>query len=276
VKEILSSLRLGTVCREARCPNLSECWSAGTATLMLLGVECTRRCSFCAVTTKWPRGVVDLSEPARVAEGIERWGLRYVVLTQVCRDDLADGGASVLSDTVRAIRQRSPGTLVELLIGDLGGNEDALRTLLKEPPDVLAHNLETVRRVSPDIRDHRATYDRSLRTLARARELGEPELVTKSSLMLGLGERPEEIEESFRDLRSAATDLLTLGQYLRPTEQHVPVQEYVTPDAFQRWRTVGIAHGFAGVVAGPLVRSSYHAEELYREAYAQRGGGPPG
>jgi lipoic acid synthetase len=276
VKEILSSLRLGTVCREARCPNLSECWSAGTATLMLLGVECTRRCSFCAVTTKWPRGVVDLSEPARVAEGIERWGLRYVVLTQVCRDDLADGGASVLSDTVRAIRQRSPGTLVELLIGDLGGNEDALRTLLKEPPDVLAHNLETVRRVSPDIRDHRATYDRSLRTLARARELGEPELVTKSSLMLGLGERPEEIEESFRDLRSAATDLLTLGQYLRPTEQHVPVQEYVTPDAFQRWRTVGIAHGFAGVVAGPLVRSSYHAEELYREAYAQRGGGPRG
>ncbi|MGA7476480.1 MAG: lipoyl synthase [Thermoplasmata archaeon] len=272
VKGILGELDLDTVCREARCPNLSECWSAGAATLMLLGTECTRRCTFCAVTTHWPRGVVDRTEPARIAEAVHRWGLRYVVLTQVCRDDLADGGAAVLAETVRRIRAESPHTLVELLIGDLGGEEDALRPLLESPPDVLAHNLETVRSLSSEVRDPRAGYDRSLGVLRGARRLGPPELVTKSSLMLGLGETDPELETALRDLRSAEVDLLTLGQYLRPDATHRPVHRYVPPDEFSRWQATALALGFRGAACGPLVRSSYRAEELYRRARAARGG----
>jgi len=272
VRAILDSLGLGTVCREARCPNLSECWSAGAATLMLLGTECTRRCGFCAVTTHWPRGVVDRTEPTRVAEAVRRWGLRYVVLTQVCRDDLADGGAEVLAETVKRIREASPTTLVELLIGDLGGQEAALRTLLRAPPDVLAHNLETVRSISPRVRDPRAGYDRSLAVLAAARALAPPNLVTKSSVMLGLGESSEELEKAFGDLRTAGVDLLTLGQYLRPGPEHVPVARYVPPEEFGQLRERALARGFAGVEAGPLVRSSYRAEALYRRARAAHGG----
>ncbi|MGD0250523.1 MAG: lipoyl synthase [Thermoplasmata archaeon] len=272
VRDLLDGLQLGTVCREARCPNLSECWSAGAATLMLLGTECTRRCGFCAVTTHWPRGVVDQTEPARVAEAIRRWGLRYVVLTQVCRDDLADGGAALLAETVRRIRGASPETLVELLIGDLGGSEEALAALWSSPPDVLAHNLETVREFSPSVRDPRAGYDRSLGVLAAARRTGPTRLVTKSSIMLGLGEADDGLETAFRDLRGAGVDLLTLGQYLRPSEEHVPVARYVPPNDFDRLRDRALTLGFAGVEAGPLVRSSYHAEELYRRACAARGG----
>jgi len=269
---MLGELRLGTVCREARCPNLSECWSAGAATLMLLGTECTRRCTFCAVSTHWPRGVVDRTEPFRVAEAVRRWGLRYVVLTQVCRDDLEDGGASVLAETVRRIRAESPGTLVELLIGDLGEREQSLRQLLDSPPDVLAHNLETVRSLSSEVRDPRASYDRSLRVLRSARRLGRAELVTKSSVMLGLGETDSELENALRDLRAADVDLLTLGQYLRPTAAHRPVHRYVPPEEFSRWRTTALSLGFSGAASGPLVRSSYRAEELYRSAHAARGG----
>ncbi len=272
VKGILGELGLDTVCREARCPNLSECWSAGAATLMLLGTECTRRCTFCAVTTHWPRGVVDRSEPARVAEAVHRWGLRYVVLTQVCRDDLDDGGASVLAETVRRIRVESPGTLVELLIGDLGGEDDSLRPLLESPPDVLAHNLETVRSLSPELRDPRAGYDRSLGVLKAARRLGSPGLVTKSSIMLGLGETDSELETALADLRSADVDLLTLGQYLRPDATHRPVRRYVPPEEFSRWQATALSLGFRGAACGPLVRSSYRAEELYRCARAARGG----
>jgi lipoyl synthase len=271
VRELLERQRLGTVCREARCPNLPECWSAGTATLMLLGTDCTRRCGFCAVTTRWPRGVVDGTEPRRVAAAVAEWGLRYVVLTQVCRDDLPDGGASVLAATVRALRREAPGVLVELLIGDLGGNEAALDALLVEPPDVLAHNLESVRSLSGSVRDRRAGYDRSLGVLEYARRRGARELVTKSSIMLGLGEAPEELSTAFRDLRSAGVDLLTLGQYLRPSVDHLPVVRYVLPSEFDQLRRDALAEGFAGVEAGPLVRSSYHAEELYRSAYAARG-----
>jgi lipoyl synthase len=266
VRQILADARLGTVCREARCPNLPECWSAGTATLMLLGTECTRRCGFCAVTTRWPRGVIDSTEPARVAEAVRSWGLRYVVLTQVCRDDLEDGGASVLADTVRAIRRRAPTVLVELLIGDLGGDDAALDSLLTDPPDVLAHNVETVRSLSGSVRDRRAGYDRSLHVLARARERGAATLVTKSSIMLGLGETPEELGAAFRDLRGSGVDLLTLGQYLRPSPDHLPVARFVPPDEFALLRSNALAAGFAGVEAGPLVRSSYHAEELFRSA----------
>jgi lipoyl synthase len=272
VRGLLDELALGTVCREARCPNLPECWSAGAATLMLLGTDCTRRCGFCAVRTHWPRGEVDRTEPARVAEAVQRWGLRYVVLTQVCRDDLPDGGAEALADTVRRIRAASPKTLVELLIGDLAGEEDALRTVLGAAPDVLAHNLETVRSISPGVRDPRAGYDRSLGVLSAARALAPPGLVTKSSLMLGLGESPEELETAFGDLRTAGVDLLTLGQYLRPSPSHVPVACYVPPEEFGRLRERALALGFAGVESGPLVRSSYHAEELYRRARAAHGG----
>ncbi len=272
VRELLDRLRLETVCREARCPNLPECWSAGTATLMLLGTDCTRRCGFCAVTTHWPNGAVDGTEPTRVAEAVRAWGLRYVVLTQVCRDDLTDGGAAVLAETVRRIRTSAPSVLVELLIGDLAGSEEALRTLLVDPPDVLAHNLETVRSISSHVRDHRAGYDRSLRMLGRARSLGAPDLVTKSSIMLGLGEGDEELTTAFRDLRAAGVDLLTLGQYLRPSPTHVPVQRYIPPLEFDRWKGVAADLGFSGVEAGPLVRSSYHAEELYRGARSARGG----
>ena len=272
VREMLDRLHLGTVCREARCPNLPECWSAGAATLMLLGTDCTRRCGFCAVTTHWPHGAVDATEPSRVAEAVRAWGLRYVVLTQVCRDDLPDGGAEVLAETVRRIRASAPTTRVELLIGDLAGSESALAAVLEEPPDVLAHNLETVRRLSPEIRDRRAGYDRSLEVLARARKLGRSDLVTKSSIMLGLGEEEAELRAAFGDLRAAGVDLLTLGQYLRPSLAHLPVRSYVRPEEFERWKAVARAAGFSGVEAGPLVRSSYHAEELFRRARTARGG----
>ncbi len=272
VRGLLEELRLGTVCREARCPNLAECWSAGAATLMLLGTDCTRRCGFCAVTTHWPRGVVDRTEPSRVAEAVRRWGLRYVVLTQVCRDDLPDGGAELLAATVRAIRTESPGTLVELLIGDLGGSPEALGTVLAAAPDVLAHNLETTRELSPAVRDPRAGYDRSLELLRRARGSGARRLVTKSSIMLGLGEDETSLRAAFTDLRGAGVDLLTLGQYLRPSAAHRPVARFVPPAEFERLGSVAEAAGFAGVASGPLVRSSYRAEELFRRAYAGRGG----
>jgi len=272
VRSRLSELRLGTVCREARCPNLPECWSAGAATLMLLGTDCTRRCGFCAVSTRWPRGVVDRGEPDRVAAAVRGWGLRYVVLTQVCRDDLADGGASLLAETVGAIRAASPTTLVELLIGDLGGNPEALRSVVRARPDVLGHNLETTREISERVRDRRAGYDRSLAVLRKARELGGPRLVTKSSLMLGLGETPASLEQALRDLRDAGVDLLTLGQYLRPSAQHLPVARFVPPEEFAAWAEEAERIGFRGVASGPLVRSSYRAEELYRRAIAARGG----
>ena len=271
VKGMLDELGLGTVCREAHCPNLPECWSAGAATLMLLGTECTRRCSFCAVTTHWPRGLVDRTEPGRVAEAVRRWGLRYVVLTQVCRDDLEDGGAEVMAETVRKIRATSPQTRVELLIGDLAGREEPLRAILKSPPDVLAHNLETVRSLSREVRDPRAGYDRSLAVLRAARRWGEPTLVTKSSIMLGLGETDPELETALRDLRSAEVDLLTLGQYLRPGEDHRPVRRYVTPEEFSRWEARALALGFRGAACGPLVRSSYRAGELFERARSAQG-----
>ncbi len=272
VRDVLGRERLGTVCREARCPNLSECWSAGTATLMLLGTECTRRCGFCAVTTHWPNGARDRSEPERVVAAVREWGLRYVVLTQVCRDDLEDGGASILAETVARLRERAPRVGVELLIGDLADRDESLRVVLECPPDVLAHNLETVRSLSGAVRDRRAGYDRSLHVLARARELGRASLVTKSSIMLGLGESSEELGVALDDLRRAGVDLVTLGQYLRPSPGHLPVRRYVPPEEFDAWKGEVLRRGFAGVEAGPMVRSSYHAEELYRRAFARRGG----
>jgi lipoyl synthase len=272
VRDLLQDLRLGTVCREAHCPNLSECWSAGTATLMLLGTDCTRRCGFCAVTTHWPRGAVDRTEPDRVATAVGRWGLRYVVLTQVCRDDLPDGGASLLRETVERIRMTAPTTKVELLAGDLGGSEHALRDLLVHPPEVFAHNLETVRSLSPHVRDPRAGYDRSLEVLRRARAIGGRSLVTKTSIMLGLGESDAELLTALDDLRAADVDLVTFGQYLSPGPSHRPVARYVPPEEFAAWKQRALERGFAAVESGPLVRSSYHAEELFDRAAARRDG----
>jgi lipoyl synthase len=271
VKTLLRELRLGTVCQEARCPNLPECWSSGHATIMLLGTECSRRCTFCAVTTRSSQGRIDLTEPTRVAQAVQAWGLRYVVLTQVCRDDLADGGAAVLADTVGRIRVASPATRVELLAGDLAGDRNAWERLLAQPPDVLAHNIETVRRLSPEVRDRRASYDRSLGVLRQVRSRDGVGPVTKSSIMLGLGETEEELSETFRDLRGAGVDLLTLGQYLRPSPRHRPVHEYVTPERFDHLKERALHEGFAGVEAGPLVRSSYHAGALYDRAIQRRG-----
>ena len=272
VRTLLDGLGLGTVCREAHCPNLSECWGAGTATLMLLGTECTRRCAFCAVRTHWPRGALDPTEPDRVARAVAAWGLRYVVLTQVCRDDLEDGGAAALAETVRRLRAAAPTTKIELLIGDLDGDEAALRRLLETPPDVLAHNLETVRSLSTRVRDRRAGYDRSLGVLAAARRLGPPRLVLKSSIMLGLGEEDREVEGALDDLRAGGVDLVTFGQYLRPSPAHWPVARFVLPAEFDAWRDRALDRGFAGAEAGPLVRSSYHAEALFDRAIARRGG----
>lgn len=271
VRDRVATLQLGTVCREARCPNLPECWSEGTATLMLLGTDCTRRCGFCAVNTHWPRGTVDASEPERVARAVGEWRLRYVVLTQVCRDDLPDGGARHMADTVRAIRERSPGTLVELLVGDLGGDESALRTVLAENPDVLAHNVETVPRLSEKARDRRASYPQSVQLLASAARHRGGGQVTKTSLMLGLGETADELGQTFQELRAAGVGLLTLGQYLRPTPEHLPVHRYVPPAEFDELKSRALAAGFAGVEAGPLVRSSYRAQDLFERATRRRG-----
>lgn len=266
VRALLQTHRLGTVCQEARCPNLPECWSAGTATMMLLGTDCTRRCAFCAVTTHWSQGRVDETEPARVAAAVREWGLRYVVLTQVCRDDLADGGAAVMAAAVRSIRSECPGTRVELLIGDLAGRTESLQAVVDARPDVLAHNLETVRRLTPMARDHRAGYDRSLEVLGRVKRMASHRLVTKSSVMLGLGETDDELLVAFDDLRRTGVDLLTLGQYLRPSVSHAPVARYPTPEEFEELRRLALGRGFSGVESGPLVRSSYRAEELYRTA----------
>jgi lipoic acid synthetase len=216
--------------------------------------------------------VVDHDEPRRVSEAVARSGLRYVVLTQVCRDDLADGGAALMAETVRRIHEENPAIRVELLIGDLGGPAEPLRTVLAARPDVLAHNIETVRSLSSAVRDHRAGYDRSLSVLRAAQQWAERGAVTKSSLMLGLGETDAEIREALRDLREASVDLVTFGQYLRPTPAHRPVSRFVPPEEFARWKEHALSLGFHGAEAGPLVRSSYHAEELYWAARAGSGG----
>lgn len=264
LKGLLRGLDLHTVCEEAHCPNVGECWGGGTATIMLLGDVCTRGCRFCAVMSGNPRGLVDAEEPRKVAEAISQLGLTYVVLTSVDRDDLPDGGASQFAAAVREIKARDPAVLVEALIPDFQGDLEAVRTVVDAGPDVLDHNLETVRRLQSVARDRRAKYGQSLTVLraAKARRRG---LFTKSSLMLGLGETREEILEAMRDLRANDVDLLTLGQYLRPSEWHLPVQEYVLPETFDELRIAGEDLGFAYVAAGPLVRSSYRAGEFFLE-----------
>jgi lipoyl synthase len=262
LKETLRTLDLHTVCEEARCPNVGECWAEGTATIMLLGDVCTRGCRFCAVTTGDPRGAVDGREPEHVARAIARLGLQYVVLTMVDRDDLLDGGAGHVARTVRRLRDLRPDILVETLLGDFGGHMDYVDATADAEPDVWAHNIEVVRRLQRTIRDVRCGYERSLAVLARVKERS-PARLTKSSVMVGIGETDDEVLETLRDLRTAGVDVATVGQYLRPTPKHAPVARYVPPETFARFAEEGLRMGFAYVASGPLVRSSYKAAEHF-------------
>jgi lipoic acid synthetase len=262
VKANVKRLDLHTVCEEARCPNLGECWGAGTATIMILGDTCTRGCHFCNVKTGSPKGEVDWLEPKRVAAAVAELGWTYLVLTAVDRDDLADGGATIFANTVRMIHKLSPKAKVECLTGDFAGDLAALDIVLDAQPEVLAHNLETVERLQATVRDRRATYAQSLAVLAHARASGKVRY-TKTSLMLGLGEREDEIETAMDDARAAGVEIFTMGQYLRPSQRHLPVVEFVTPEKFERLRKLGTGKGFHQVVSSPLSRSSYHAEEAF-------------
>jgi lipoyl synthase len=264
VKAKVNSLELHTVCKEAACPNLAECWGAGTATIMILGDLCTRGCRFCNVKTGNPRGEVDWLEPVRVADAVRDLGWKYLVLTAVDRDDLADGGALIFANTVRAIHARVPGSRVEILSGDYRGDLAALDIVMDARPDVFAHNLETVRRLTPSVRDKRANYDQSLRILAHAKRRA-PDRYTKTSLMLGLGEREDEIEQAMDDARAAGADIFTMGQYLQPSKKHLPVVEFISPESFDRLGEIASAKGFHQVVSSPLSRSSYHAEQAFTE-----------
>ena len=269
LKAMMRAKSLHTVCEEARCPNIYECWANRTATFMILGDICTRACRFCAVKTGQPTEL-DLAEPERVAEAAEQMMLRHCVVTSVARDDLADGGASIFAMTIRAIRKRLPLCSVEVLIPDFQGNRDALRTVMDAGPDILNHNIETVRRLSDKVRA-KAKYDRSLELLRRAKEM-RPDIPTKSGLMLGVGEEWHEILEAMDDLRAAGCDILTIGQYLQPTPNHLPVERYVHPDEFRALKEEGLKRGFRHVESGPLVRSSYHAHEQVLSATAATAG----
>jgi lipoyl synthase len=260
VRSVVREHRLATVCEEAKCPNIGECWNAGTATLMLMGAVCTRACRFCSVDTGNPHGWLDAEEPENAARTVELMKLRYVVLTSVDRDDLPDGGAAHYAACVRAIRARNPGTAVEALTPDFQGVLTDVATVVDSGVAVFAQNIETVRRLTHPVRDPRAGYEQTLRVLAHAKR-HRPSVLTKSSLMLGLGETDEEIAATLSDLRAAQVDIVTLGQYLRPTLNHLPVARFVTPAEFDRYREQALALGFLECVSGPLVRSSYRAEQ---------------
>ena len=256
LRGLMRGLELHTVCEEAHCPNLGECWSRGTATFMILGEVCTRACGFCAVKTGLPGRPPDPDEPRRVADAVARMGLRHAVVTSVNRDDQPDGGAGIFAATLREVRARVPGCAVEVLIPDFKGCADALQVVLDARPDILNHNVETVPRLYRQVRSG-ASFPRSLELLKRSKNAG---LLTKSGVMVGLGEEWAEIEDTFRAIRSSGTDILTVGQYLRPSLQHLPVLRYYTPGEFEALRGFALALGFAHVESGPLVRSSYHAE----------------
>lgn len=268
--EDLRGLELNTVCEEAQCPNLGECWGGGTATIMLLGDTCTRGCRFCAVKTSQEPGPVDEGEPFRTADAVVRWGVDYIVLTSVDRDDLEDGGAGHFAATVECIKQMKPELLVECLVSDFRGEPAAVRALATSGLDVYSHNVETVERLQRYVRDSRAGYWQSLETLRVAKAVA-PDVYTKTSLMLGLGERDDEIRQAMADMRAVGVDVLTLGQYLRPTEKHLTVVEYVSLEKFEMWERVGVEMGFKYVASGPLVRSSYKAAEFYLEHLIKEG-----
>jgi len=260
VRALVREHRLATVCEEAKCPNIGECWNAGTATIMLMGAVCTRACRFCAVDTGNPHGWLDADEPENAAHTVELMRLSYVVLTSVDRDDLPDGGAAHYAACVRAIKRRNPHTAVEALTPDFQGVRADVETVVDSGIEVFAQNIETVRRLTHPVRDPRAGYQQTLQVLAAAKQR-RPAVLTKSSLMLGLGESDAEIDATLTDLRAAGVDIVTLGQYLRPTVNHLPVQRFVTPREFDRYRELALARGFLECVSGPLVRSSYRAEQ---------------
>lgn len=262
LKETFRSLDLHTVCEEARCPNVGECWTEGTATVMLLGDVCTRGCRFCAVTTGNPRGAVDVREPEHVARALSKLGLQYVVMTMVDRDDLLDGGASHVAKTVTRLRELRPDMLVETLLGDFGGHMSYVDITVDAKPHVWAHNIEVVRRLQRAIRDVRCSYEQSLAVLERVKKR-DPESITKSSIMVGVGETDEEVFETLADLRKAGVDIVTVGQYLRPTPKHAEVHRYVDPETFARYEAEAMRLGFQYCASGPLVRSSYKAAEVF-------------
>ena len=260
VKAIVKEHRLATVCEEAKCPNIGECWNAGTATIMLMGAVCTRACRFCAVDTGNPRGWLDADEPENAAHTVELMKLKYVVLTSVNRDDLEDGGAAHYAACIRAIKARNPQTAVEALTPDFQGVLRDVEVVVDSGLEVFAQNIETVRRLTHPVRDPRAGYDQTMRVLEHAKR-HRPGVLTKSSLMLGLGETEQEVEETLDDLRAVGVDIVTLGQYLRPTANHLPIERFITPAEFDGFRERALARGFLECVSGPLVRSSYRAEQ---------------
>jgi lipoic acid synthetase len=287
LKQTFRSLDLHTVCEEARCPNVGECWNEGTATVMLLGDTCTRGCRFCAVKTGDPRGAVDVREPELVARAIARLELQYVVLTMVDRDDLLDGGAEHVRQTIRTLRDLRPDILIEALVGDFNGRDSGVDTIIDAGPAVFAHNIEVVRRITRKVRDVRCSYDQSLAVLRHAKEQaravygsGSGTRITKSSLMVGIGETDDEVIEALRDLREAKVDIVTIGQYLRPTPKYHEVERFVEPEQFAEYGRVALELGFLYAASGPLVRSSYHAAEVFLRSVltsrTSQGADPPG
>jgi lipoyl synthase len=267
IKKMMREEKLHTVCEEAKCPNIHECWAERrTATFMILGSLCTRACRFCAVQTGLPTEL-DLQEPERVAESVEKMRLKHVVITAVARDDLKDGGAEIFAETIRAVRRRNPFCSIEVLPSDMNGEYENIKRLMDAKPDILNHNIETVKRLSPSVRA-RATYERSLEVLRRAKEIS-PNTPTKSSIMVGLGETKEELLEAMDDLRANDVNILTLGQYLQPSKRHLKVQKYWSPEEFNELKEIALSKGFSHCEAGPLVRSSYHADEQVQAAKAK-------
>jgi lipoic acid synthetase len=259
-RALLDELKLHTVCESAKCPNHWECWEKGTATFMIAGDRCTRACGFCAVSTAKPLAL-EADEPRRVAEATRRMRLRHIVITAVARDDLKDGGAEHFRQTIEAVRKLNPGTVIEVLVPDFNDSDSSVENVLSANPNIFNHNLETVRRLTPSVR-HRATYDRSLTVLRKVKEKRGNSIYTKSGMMLGLGEREEEVMVALEDLRRAGCDILTLGQYLQPTLKHLPVVEFVSPEKFAEYKVRAGEMGFVHVASGPMVRSSYHADEF--------------
>ena len=259
IKERTKNLKLSTVCEEAKCPNLSECWSRGTATFMVMGDTCTRACQFCSVNTGNPKGWLDKDEPEKIAKTVQEMGIRYVVLTCVTRDDLSDGGAQHFAETVKAIKSVDKNIEVEVLTSDFNGDQSAIKTIVNSPIKVFAQNIETVERLTHPIRDPRAGYMKTMEVLKHAKEINK-QIITKSSIIVGLGENDREIYKTFEDLRNHNVDIVTLGQYLRPTLNHHPIDRWVTPEEFEMYREKGLEYGFLEVVSGPMVRSSYRAE----------------
>lgn len=266
-RSLLDELKLHTVCESAKCPNHWECWSKGTATFMIAGDRCTRACGFCAVSTAKPLAL-EADEPVRVAEAARRMKLKHVVITAVARDDLADGGSEHFRKTIEAVRALNPGIVIEVLTPDFQDHDDEIETVLAARPQIFNHNLETVRRLTPSVR-HRATYDRSLSVLRKIKARAQYPVHTKSGMMLGLGEQENEVIEALQDIRAAGCDILTLGQYLQPSLKHLPVVEFVSPEVFARFGALGRELGFIHVSSGPMVRSSYHADEFTSPLLAQ-------